>query len=172
MPELWPNFLVSSCICVASSRVGAITSVVGPARGSGRSFMIRMNAGTMKASVLPEPVLATPTTSCPRIARPHEAAWMGVGVGKPARLMSVMIDCGRLADSKVMKGSGAPRGRCTSCLAHHACTSADICERSLALKTSLAPYDCCGPPGGGGGGPGGPEATGRSQRVSLVSVFQ
>lgn len=36
MPEEWPNLSASSLICTASSRVGASTSTVGPARGSCR----------------------------------------------------------------------------------------------------------------------------------------
>ena len=82
-----------------------------PARGSGRSRMILRKAGTRKASVLPDPVFATPTTSAPRMARPHDAAWIGEGVGKPALPMGSMRVGGKLASSKVRNGSGAPRGR-------------------------------------------------------------
>jgi len=45
--------------------------------------MILTNAGTRKPSVLPEPVLAMPTTSMPRMAAGHDAPWMGDGDGKP-----------------------------------------------------------------------------------------
>ena len=68
----------ASYVCSASSRVGARTSARGPlpAPLDGRR---RASAGMPKASVLPLPVSAMPTTSFPESAGGHAQAWMGVG---------------------------------------------------------------------------------------------
>ena len=84
-----PNFRDSSRICTASSRVGAIVSTMGPSPGLryGCALMCTI-AGSMNASVLPEPVDARPIMSRPRSAIGHPCAWIGVGAGKPAFLIS------------------------------------------------------------------------------------
>eukprot|EP00961_Rhodomonas_salina_P140817 1895423-Rhodomonas_salina.2 len=61
-----PNFRASSWICVASSRVGASASSVGPWREFlCMLLMMWRKPGKRKPSVFPDPVLATPTTSRP-----------------------------------------------------------------------------------------------------------
>jgi len=68
----------ASYICSASSHVGARTSTCGllPAPLDERR---RTSAGRPKASVLPLPVSAMPTTSFPESAGGYAQAWMGVG---------------------------------------------------------------------------------------------
>ncbi len=56
MPEERPNLSASSLIWTASSRVGASTSTVGPARGSLRVALMCSMPGSRKPHVLPEPV--------------------------------------------------------------------------------------------------------------------
>jgi hypothetical protein len=85
MPDERPNLSASALICMASSRVGASTSTVGPARGSRRVALMCMMPGSRKPQVLPEPVLAMATQSRPDSAMGHAMAWMGVGDLKPAR---------------------------------------------------------------------------------------
>ena len=79
MPAERPNLSASSLICTASSRVGASTSMLGPARGSVRVAMICRKPGSRKPQVLPLPVLAMATRSRPSSAIGHDCAWMGVG---------------------------------------------------------------------------------------------
>ena len=130
MPRQRPNLTHSSWICVASSRVGAITSVVGPCRGSFRSCMMRRKAGTRKPSVLPDPVLATPTTSKPRIAGAQLAAWIGVGPVKPACVNCCRICGGNRADSYDVYGSGHPCESVTSFFLHQPVMSSLRAESS------------------------------------------
>eukprot|EP01139_Manchomonas_bermudensis_P000893 Amastigsp_a1050_42.p6 type:complete len:112 gc:universal Amastigsp_a1050_42:1223-1558(+) len=52
-------------IWIASSRVGVITSATVPLRGLIESLCISSTAGMRNASVLPDPVRAAPSTSCP-----------------------------------------------------------------------------------------------------------
>ena len=68
----------ASYICSASSHVGARTSTCRllPALLDERR---RASAGRPKASVLPLPVSAMPTTSFPESAGGYAQAWMGVG---------------------------------------------------------------------------------------------
>uniref|UniRef100_A0A147BU69 Putative secreted protein n=1 Tax=Ixodes ricinus TaxID=34613 RepID=A0A147BU69_IXORI len=78
------NLMVSSSICWASSRVGAMMMAYGPWSASscltilGRE-VIQTSRGSRKASVLPLPVSATPMMS--RFWSPIGMAcrWMGVG---------------------------------------------------------------------------------------------
>lgn len=79
-----PNLSASVLICMASSRVGASTSMVGPARASLRSAWMWSMPGSRKPHVLPEPVLAMATRSRPLSAMGQACAWMGVGDLKPA----------------------------------------------------------------------------------------
>mmetsp|Transcript_2986 Transcript_2986/g.6776 ORF Transcript_2986/g.6776 Transcript_2986/m.6776 type:complete len:411 (+) Transcript_2986:268-1500(+) len=90
------NFFDSSKICTASSRVGASASAR-MATGSSReprwpavpaaepASRILLRMGSMKASVLPEPVCATEMTSIPQSAIGTECACTGVGTSKPAK---------------------------------------------------------------------------------------
>ena len=72
-PPERPNLSASSLICTASSRVGASTHIVGPARGSLRVAAQCMKPGSRKPHVLPDPVLAMAMRSAPRSATGH--AW-------------------------------------------------------------------------------------------------
>ena len=68
----------ASYVCSVSSRVGARTSARGPMPAL-LDRRRRASAGMPKASVLPLPVSAMPTTSFPESAGGHAQAWMGVG---------------------------------------------------------------------------------------------
>ncbi len=95
MPPRRPNLSASSLICTASSRVGANTKAVGPARGLLRNALMCIMAGNKKPQVLPLPVLAMATKSRPDIAMGHACAWMGVGAEKPAlRICDGVHMCG------------------------------------------------------------------------------
>ena len=71
-PQGWPKRTTSSWICSASSRVGASTSASGPSpsASTGCAFTCT-TAGSRKASVLPDPVSASPMKSAPFIAIGH-----------------------------------------------------------------------------------------------------
>mmetsp|Transcript_8333 Transcript_8333/g.25820 ORF Transcript_8333/g.25820 Transcript_8333/m.25820 type:complete len:257 (+) Transcript_8333:1221-1991(+) len=109
---------ISWWICVASSRVGAITRPSGPssarfamrAAGSSETHWI---IGMAKAAVFPEPVSATPMTS--RRSRPTGTAWRWIGDGslKPSSVMARRSSAQRPASSQLRKGGGArpPRTR-------------------------------------------------------------
>lgn len=58
-----PNLTTSSCICEASSRVGAKTKTVGPNIGLLWHFLRCIKAGIRYPSVFPDPVLAIATMS-------------------------------------------------------------------------------------------------------------
>jgi hypothetical protein len=87
MPDDRPNLSASVLICMASSRVGASTSRVGPWRASLRVAWMWSMPGSRKPHVLPLPVLAMATMSRPLRAIGHAWAWMGVGALKPACLI-------------------------------------------------------------------------------------
>ena len=72
----------TSATCNASSRVGTKTR---PRGARTRAYLsAHANIGTPNASVLPEPVLARPQTSNPRIATGMASVWMAKGAEKPA----------------------------------------------------------------------------------------
>mmetsp|Transcript_9809 Transcript_9809/g.22873 ORF Transcript_9809/g.22873 Transcript_9809/m.22873 type:complete len:223 (+) Transcript_9809:1922-2590(+) len=90
----------TSKICSASSRVGETTSAPQPSclpHFCRHSFS---SSGTTKASVLPEPVLAAPSTSRPASACGIAARWMSVSRVKPAvpSPASVRCESGRSAN--------------------------------------------------------------------------
>ena len=75
-------------------------------------------SGHTKASVLPEPVFATPTTSRPASASGSTAAWIGVGRAYPAREIASSSAGAKPACAKLASGAGgaprgAPGGACT-----------------------------------------------------------
>lgn len=60
------NGLASLTICNASSRVGVMTTAIGPSPvWSGRWSLMCRSRGSRKAIVFPDPVFATPMTSRP-----------------------------------------------------------------------------------------------------------
>jgi hypothetical protein len=79
-----PNLIASSCICEASSRVGAKTNTVGPNIGLFWHLLRCTKAGIRYPSVFPDPVLAIATISRFWSATGHVWAWIGVGFKKPA----------------------------------------------------------------------------------------
>lgn len=75
-------------IWTASSRVGDTMTALATARRKAEERMavlIERMHGMPKASVLPEPVSATPMTSRPERRNGQAAAWMGVGDLKVAK---------------------------------------------------------------------------------------
>mmetsp|Transcript_106037 Transcript_106037/g.182935 ORF Transcript_106037/g.182935 Transcript_106037/m.182935 type:complete len:217 (-) Transcript_106037:18-668(-) len=74
------NLTATSCICTASSFVGAMTMQPVPFAGS---FSSRFKAGIRNANVFPDPVLACPMTSCPKRRGGMHFCWMGVMVANP-----------------------------------------------------------------------------------------
>ena len=83
-PDDRPNLTTSSCICEASSRVGAKTNTVGPNIGLLWHLLKCIKAGIRYPSVFPDPVLAIATMSRFCSATGHVWAWIGVGFEKPA----------------------------------------------------------------------------------------
>ena len=77
-PHAPPAALHTSSDCIASSRVGARIRTRTPERFLPRSFSSR---GRKKASVLPEPVLATPIVSRPAMSGGQHCACSGLGLG-------------------------------------------------------------------------------------------
>jgi hypothetical protein len=77
MREELPNLSHSFWICIASSRVGARTSMIGPSPrlNSGCALMCTI-PGSRNASVLPDPVSATPIMSRPESATGQPCAWI------------------------------------------------------------------------------------------------
>eukprot|EP00965_Chrysotila_dentata_P229106 6196979-Pleurochrysis_carterae.AAC.5 len=147
--------------------------------------MIRKKAGTRNPSVFPDPVFAIPTTSRPRMAGAHEAAWMGDGEGKPARRISAMIEGGSCASSNVMNGGGVPGDSVTSFFANQPCTSTFhrdwrplLVTPCCALTVVAAPIPFEDPrpatdaPPYSVGGAATAGLAGRSHDVSFVCVFQ
>src|SRR5690349_9842003 len=67
--------------CIASSRVGASTSAEGFLPRSPSGSALRM--GSAKAAVLPVPVAAWPTRSCPVSSAGIASLWIGVGSSYP-----------------------------------------------------------------------------------------
>mmetsp|Transcript_11088 Transcript_11088/g.29197 ORF Transcript_11088/g.29197 Transcript_11088/m.29197 type:complete len:279 (+) Transcript_11088:647-1483(+) len=91
-PILAPASRTTTSDCIASSRVGASTSTRAPPLdplGGGVAQCII--AGRKKASVLPEPVSATPTMSRPAIITGQHAAWIGVGFANAAHAASTAL---------------------------------------------------------------------------------
>ena len=78
MPVNLPNFLISSDICMASSRVGASTKPCMP-----RPCFVFCSIDMPNAAVLPEPVWAWPTTSLPESSTGMVASCMGNVSSKP-----------------------------------------------------------------------------------------
>ena len=78
MPVNLPNFLISSDICMASSRVGASTKPCMP-----RPCFVFCSIDMPNAAVLPEPVWAWPTTSLPESNTGMVASCMGNVSSKP-----------------------------------------------------------------------------------------
>ena len=106
-----PNLFVSSWIWVANSRVGASTRMVGPCLGSFLPpFKMCTNPGTKNPSVLPEPVLATPTTSRPCSAAGQAWDWITEGISKPARVNCCLSTSGRGTSENLRKGSERKTG--------------------------------------------------------------
>src|SRR4051812_36824629 len=100
-PRLRPSGASTSATCWASSRVGTRTSprgLRGPRRTSAPS---RLSSGRPKASVLPEPVAALPSTSRPASAAGSAEAWVANGVPMPARASLVTFDSGRASSAKL-----------------------------------------------------------------------
>mmetsp|Transcript_6456 Transcript_6456/g.13962 ORF Transcript_6456/g.13962 Transcript_6456/m.13962 type:complete len:250 (-) Transcript_6456:110-859(-) len=89
---------------MASSRVGARTSMEGPLRRPSFFPTILRRAGIAKASVLPLPVSAMPTTSRSAIRTGHAALWIGVGVGHFFEAKWDRRAGGRFAEAKLSDG--------------------------------------------------------------------
>src|SRR3990172_6326686 len=94
------SWRASSVICIASSRVGASTTM--------RAFLPRTPAprrwseGRTKAAVLPVPVRARPITSWPSSAGGMACAWIGVGASKPSCLTARSRGASKLNFSKLI----------------------------------------------------------------------
>mmetsp|Transcript_26840 Transcript_26840/g.83014 ORF Transcript_26840/g.83014 Transcript_26840/m.83014 type:complete len:381 (+) Transcript_26840:651-1793(+) len=129
---------VSSSICCASSRVGASTRHMGPSpRSSGGCDSMWARAGTMKASVLPEPVLAMPTMSrhCPRMG--HACAWIAVGAVNFCRVKAACTEVGILSGScaKDVIGAGQSSPKMVMvCLARHSSASFSLSAATFSSR--------------------------------------
>ncbi|OMH83980.1 hypothetical protein AX774_g2527, partial [Zancudomyces culisetae] len=89
IPSPFPKMRHSFPICIASSRVGVITTPIGPSPFlSSRCPLICLSIGNTKASVFPLPVLAIPITSRPISIAGIACAWIAVGFSKPALVIA------------------------------------------------------------------------------------
>lgn len=79
-PKAWQKSIETSCTCWANSRVGNRTRTDGPSpRWRCGCLVIWTRAGSIKARVFPDPVLAIEMMSRPLMAIGHEIDWMTVG---------------------------------------------------------------------------------------------
>ena len=102
-PRTRPNDAKTSRTWLASSRVGTRIRPLGgrlPARDVDSAS--RVSIGTMKASVLPDPVLPRPSTSRPASASGMVCAWMSVGTVMPSARSTSMIRGSRPIAAKVV----------------------------------------------------------------------
>ncbi len=99
--------LMVAATWAASSRVGTRTSERG---WLGRRLWVDVatatTMGMAKAAVLPLPVRARPRTSRPASELLRVAAWMGNGVGQPARSRAAMMGAGTPSSAKVVPSTG------------------------------------------------------------------
>ena len=96
IPVNLPNFLISSDICMASSRVGASTSPCMPP-----PCFVFCSMDMPNAAVLPEPVWAWPTTSLPESSTGMVASCMGKVSSKPIFTRAFSMGASTPSDSKV-----------------------------------------------------------------------
>ena len=98
-----------------------------PLRGSHCALASSSTAGIRNESVLPEPVLACASTSCPRSSGGMERAWISVSVLKPIAAIACCVASVRSSDanSTPMNDSG---GSSSAALA----ASAASCFRAAA----------------------------------------
>ena len=96
MPVNMPNFLISSVICMVSSRVGASTSPCTPP-----PRLMFCSIDIPNAAVLPEPVCAWPTTSLPESNTGMAASCMGNVSSKPILTRAFNMGASTPNDSNV-----------------------------------------------------------------------
>ena len=134
MPTGRPNLSASSLICSASSRVGAMMRTVGPTVRLPVEARHLAMAGSMKPSVLPEPVFAMDKQSRPVTASGHVAACTGDGVVKGCAFRILTSCAGNGAPSKLMHGGGAAGSwMVISCSARKAFVASALEEDSATL---------------------------------------
>mmetsp|Transcript_33874 Transcript_33874/g.102360 ORF Transcript_33874/g.102360 Transcript_33874/m.102360 type:complete len:208 (+) Transcript_33874:55-678(+) len=143
MPATAPNCLASCSIWTANSRVGAMTSTAGGPRKSAPLSTRRANAGKRNAKVFPEPVLAMPIKSRPRVKSGQACLWIIVGDGNPAETNGARTRAGNSTFSHSFHGPGkAPVPRTsTSCTSPEAAGAPPLPrqeETSRAASTSAA----------------------------------
>ena len=97
----WPSGARASCTCWASSRVGTRTRPRGARRPCLTSAPTRASSGRPKASVLPEPVAALPSTS-----RPARASGQGGGLDGERAVDAAPLEGGhqRLGQAQLTEG--------------------------------------------------------------------
>ena len=104
---LFANLAKQSKVCIASSRVGLMTTAPGPSILDHRNRHNLSTIGIKNASVLPDPVVAAPSTSLPRSATGIALRWISVGTAKPADASPVFVrvDSGKSANLFAVAGS-------------------------------------------------------------------
>mmetsp|Transcript_17379 Transcript_17379/g.42518 ORF Transcript_17379/g.42518 Transcript_17379/m.42518 type:complete len:231 (+) Transcript_17379:31-723(+) len=127
MPHGSAALFVTRKSWAASSLVGAMITERGPrvcsVVPSSASLCIRMSIGSTNASVFPDPVSATATTSLP--ARSTGQVWAWMGIGALNSLTAGLRAFGRRSSWKVVRGLNALRSSdtLTACLERHCRTS-------------------------------------------------
>mmetsp|Transcript_28967 Transcript_28967/g.72244 ORF Transcript_28967/g.72244 Transcript_28967/m.72244 type:complete len:272 (-) Transcript_28967:13-828(-) len=128
--------------CIASSRVGASTSTraspLAPCGGGEAQCII---AGRKKASVLPEPVSATPTTSRRAMITGQHAAWIGVGLSKAAQARSTAGENPASAKEATGRKAAAP----TPVISMRCCSQ----NLAAAAGAIISTGEAASPAGGG-----------------------
>mmetsp|Transcript_9686 Transcript_9686/g.40615 ORF Transcript_9686/g.40615 Transcript_9686/m.40615 type:complete len:404 (+) Transcript_9686:998-2209(+) len=104
------NPSMTSCVCLASSRLGHSTKPTGPSPPSSgirfSSIIAAMIIGSENASDFPEPVNAMPMTSRPLRMAGKPWIWIGVGRVIPLRFSSSMMGFGNFISLNVLIGAG------------------------------------------------------------------
>mmetsp|Transcript_3782 Transcript_3782/g.8296 ORF Transcript_3782/g.8296 Transcript_3782/m.8296 type:complete len:249 (-) Transcript_3782:402-1148(-) len=116
-PHALENLRASVSVCWHSSRVGASTTPMGPSFSSSSGWS-RMCAsiGRRNAAVLPDPVLAMPSTSLPLSAVGSAWHWIGVGAVYPCRSISLRRSSPspHCANVLIGRGTSSPMTRTSS----------------------------------------------------------
>mmetsp|Transcript_13892 Transcript_13892/g.58836 ORF Transcript_13892/g.58836 Transcript_13892/m.58836 type:complete len:284 (-) Transcript_13892:237-1088(-) len=101
---------MTSCVCLASSRLGQRISPTGPSPPSSgilcSSIIAAMIMGRTKVNDLPDPVNAIPMMSRPLRITGRPWIWIGVGRAIPFRVSSSIMGLGNFISRKVLMGGG------------------------------------------------------------------
>mmetsp|Transcript_65645 Transcript_65645/g.161624 ORF Transcript_65645/g.161624 Transcript_65645/m.161624 type:complete len:204 (-) Transcript_65645:93-704(-) len=127
-----PAFSSTVALCIASSLVGATTSMTGVLLFVSPSLLMCVNPGSPNARVFPDPVSAMPTRSLPLRQTGQHCAWMAVGLANP--LHASMSFGSKGASEKLMIGWKSQRSTLTSFSSRH--LSAPFSPATLTASAS------------------------------------